>query len=480
MDDMKESMHAIAASSAPVGNSASITAWLDSFSSREVDEAAFANALASAPTSGPDACWEIVSLVDQYFRRGKLSRTVYERLKAHFQAAGLERESSARPMLHGVPVITTRTPPAAIAAASSAAIATASSAAIEAASSDPAPGMVLRGRYRLTKLLGEGRTGTVFEAIDQSLPYQPGSQRALAIKICKASGTQQEGMPAKFRREFQQLQMLSHPNIVRVHDFDTDRGTTFFTMELLQGTKLDVMLREHANVPMDRSRAFSIIREVCGALAYARSRGAIHAPILPQNIFITAAGEVRLSEFSGVGEDDLAPMACLAYTLLTGTQPFDNHGVVDGRTNRRHPPRPAGLSRGQWEALDAGLFMQRRTYPADWTDWAQQLDPDKDPKRGRSASAQPRRSLIAVAAIALVAAAAAVALLNKDSTAQLSAGLFTGADAIGKSLGAFLHGVRPEMSAPAVVEEAAPQTPADVTVAPEPTVVPPKDLSQPE
>ncbi len=127
-------------------------------------------------------------------------------------------------------------------------------------------GDVLRDRYVIRNVLGLGGTGTVFEAIDRYRLDLPDSGQRVAVKILHADSSRQSGVMADLRREFQLLQSLSHPNIVRAHEYDRDGDTAFFTMEYLSGLSLEGVLAAHREAVLERAHALMIIRDVAAAL----------------------------------------------------------------------------------------------------------------------------------------------------------------------------------------------------------------------
>jgi serine/threonine protein kinase len=271
-------------------------------------------------------------------------------------------------------------------------------------------GDVLRGRYRIVALLGQGGMGTVFEAIDEyRLDGASGDQR-IAIKVLHTAVIQRPRLFEELRREFQHLQSLTHPNIVRVHAFDRDGDLAFFTMEYLSGMLLARVVAAHAAVPLHRPYAWSIVRDAGAAIIHAHSQGVVHGDLNPGNIFITDAGEVRvldfgaahplrrtpwISDFEGTeqimvatprfascqlleGEtadarDDVYALACIAYMLLTGLHPYRDHSALRARTLGLKPKRPARIGRRQWHALRAGLEFDRDRRPSDMQTWVSDL-----------------------------------------------------------------------------------------------------------
>ncbi len=101
----------------------------------------------------------------------------------------------------------------------------------------------------------------------------------------------------RFLREAQSAGILSHPNIVTIHDVveKSAEGVTFFAMEYVRGTNLKQMLRSED--PLDLPTITDIIWQVAEALQYAHSKGVVHRDIKPANILITADRRAKLTDF---------------------------------------------------------------------------------------------------------------------------------------------------------------------------------------
>jgi predicted Ser/Thr protein kinase len=241
-------------------------------------------------------------------------------------------------------------------------------------------GDVLRSRYEIKNVLGLGGTGTVFEAIDRYRLDLPESGQRVAIKVLHSGTAGQAAVLTDLRREFQLLQSLSHPNIVRAHEYDRDGDTAFFTMEYLSGLSLESVLSAHRDVVLGRAHALIIIRDVAAALEHAHTRGVVHGDLNPGNIFITNDGEIRVLDFGAAhtpsesptvtesawdatayatpryasaqlldGEradvrDDTYSLACVLYVLMAGKHPFGELNAAQARAQRLKPSRPPGLS----------------------------------------------------------------------------------------------------------------------------------------
>jgi tRNA A-37 threonylcarbamoyl transferase component Bud32 len=257
-------------------------------------------------------------------------------------------------------------------------------------------GDVLRDRYRIRRLLGQGGMGTVFEATDTYRLDLPGEGQRVAMKVLHTDVARREELLAELQVEFQLLQSLSHPNIVRVHEFDRDRDIAFLTMELLSGTPLARILSERNGIPLPRRYSFALVRDLGGALVYAHEHGVVHGDIKPQNIFVTNDGELRVLDFGATSKlnpvatpgyascqvleghhpdrrDDVFSFACVAYVLLSGRHPFEMQSALQARLQRIRPSRPAGLSGRQWRALREGLRWDRDARPMDMRQWLARL-----------------------------------------------------------------------------------------------------------
>jgi serine/threonine protein kinase len=428
---------------------------------------AFLSAMHDQFQEGRDEGWEVLSLLDQYYRRGKIKAEVFHTLKARLEGSALNGNehvtASVRPHTS-----TTVTAPAAAPPKAAAPLKKGSPALRPAVQEvrkvrEVAIGDVLRGRYQVRGVLGHGGMGTVFEAIDQYRLDLPTSGQRIAIKILHTAVTQREQLLAELQREFQHLQLLSHPNIVRVHEFDRDGDSAFFTMELLSGALLSRVLGARSGAALPRPFALAIMRDVGAALAHAHSRGVVHGDVNPQNIFVTNNGELRVLDFgashkllrtaeNGLSQrapvatpgyascqllegqspdarDDLFAFACVTYVLLSGKHPFPKRSALEAYAQRVRPPRPPGLTGRQWRVLREGLRWERNRRPADVQKWLDRFElaaaaPRLPPLATLETAPPPRKQWVMLAAaalaiIALLAVGGYWAVTNYDSRARL-------------------------------------------------------------
>jgi serine/threonine-protein kinase len=139
------------------------------------------------------------------------------------------------------------------------------------------------GKYELTRLLGEGGMGAVYEATHTA------TGRSVAIKVLPERDELSSETPqlsARLAREARAAGSINSEHIVQVLDAgsDPDTGAAYLVMELLEGRDLNRVLREMGLLPPDL--AMRIVAQACAGLAKAHEAGVIHRDIKPANLFL--------------------------------------------------------------------------------------------------------------------------------------------------------------------------------------------------
>lgn len=141
-------------------------------------------------------------------------------------------------------------------------------------------GQVLDGRYQITRAIGTGGMGAVYEAHQQRL------NRKVAIKTIHAHLATKAVVVERFRREAMAAASAGSQHIVDVYDLGVmSNGAPFMVMELIEGTDLRTMVERHGRLAT--TTAAHIIRQACDALEAAHEVGIIHRDMKPENIMIT-------------------------------------------------------------------------------------------------------------------------------------------------------------------------------------------------
>jgi serine/threonine protein kinase len=247
------------------------------------------------------------------------------------------------------------------------------------------------GRYEIVDEIGKGAMGIVYLARD------PLIGRLVALKTFRigysVKDQEMEQFRIRFMREAQSAGILTHPNIVTIHDVveASDEGLAFIAMEYVRGTNLKLMLQ--AEQPLTLTAALDIISQVGDALDYAHANRVVHRDVKPANILITQDGRVKITDFGIARLDssnltqegqllgtpnymapeqiqgkevdhraDLFSLGVVLYEMLTRHKPFqgENLTVVSHRIvyDQFTPPReyardlPPGLERVLSRALE--------------------------------------------------------------------------------------------------------------------------------
>jgi tRNA A-37 threonylcarbamoyl transferase component Bud32 len=236
------------------------------------------------------------------------------------------------------------------------------------------PGTIA-GAYVLKKEIASGGGGTVYEARHKVLG------RRAAVKVLRRQLAASPQMVTRFVREAQAVNMIRHPAIVDIFEFDTlPDGRPFYVMELLEGTDVRSLLNERGR--FTPAEVLEILDPVCSALQVAHEHGIVHRDLKASNIFMSTGGEkrtIKLLDFGiaklmhpdaseagltvvgtrlgtsytmapeqirGDGVDprtDIYALGVVLYHLLTGQYPFRAETMTD--IERQHleapPPRPS-------------------------------------------------------------------------------------------------------------------------------------------
>lgn len=144
------------------------------------------------------------------------------------------------------------------------------------------------GDYELLEEIGRGGQGLVYRARQKSL------NRLVALKVIGLGRWATKAHIKRFRLEAEAAASLDHPYIVPIHEIGESDGSCYFSMQLIEGRRLDEAIRHE---PMSTRCAAELIIKLAHTVHYAHKRGILHRDIKPGNILIDADGEPHLTDF---------------------------------------------------------------------------------------------------------------------------------------------------------------------------------------
>jgi serine/threonine-protein kinase len=174
---------------------------------------------------------------------------------------------------------------------------------------------VLRGKYRLDRVLGMGGMATVYAAT-----HRNGNE--FAVKVLHPDLSLRSELRTRFLREGHAASAVKHPGAVTDLDDDVaEDGSAFLVMELLRGESVEILGERRGNqLPLNLVVGIGI--QLLDVLAAAHAHGVIHRDIKPANLFLTHHGQLKVLDFGIARLRDMAASQATQTGMMMGTPAF--------------------------------------------------------------------------------------------------------------------------------------------------------------
>ena len=169
-------------------------------------------------------------------------------------------------------------------------------------------------RYRVIREIGRGAMGRVMLVNDETVGER------LILKFMHPELTADENARTRFLRELKYARKISHPNVIRIHDFVVNQGISAISMEYFESKGLDYLIKNKLLKTPEQS--LRILYQVCEGMFAAHQQNVIHRDLKPSNILINNQGLAKVVDFGIASASSEKDVTLTKTGMIIGTPAY--------------------------------------------------------------------------------------------------------------------------------------------------------------
>ena len=203
----------------------------------------------------------------------------------------------------------------------------------------PAGSLLLQGKYRVEKIIGEGGFGITYGGVDlvnsqnvaikENWPEKASRQGTTVVLPHTTTPKSRDEQLNKVATEAEFLSKCIHPNIVRVYDSFQENNTAYVVMDFIAGKPLSKIIEEEGTLPEERVKRYLI--QLAEALRVIHGANLLHRDIKPENIIVDRQDRAILIDFGATKEFIAGQTRQMSVTLTRGYAPLEQYSYKSKR-----------------------------------------------------------------------------------------------------------------------------------------------------
>jgi len=185
------------------------------------------------------------------------------------------------------------------------------------------PGALMGQRFEILAVLGSGGMGVVYKARDREL------DDLVALKMLRKELLGDRANLDRLKAEIKLARRITHPNVLRTHDFGEIEGLPYISMEYVRGVTLRYLLDQTNRLPY--SAGLRLAKQLCAGLGAAHAQGVMHRDIKPENLILEPTGNAKLMDFGIARPIKRAEAGQTEAGFIVGTPLYLSPEQLEGR-----------------------------------------------------------------------------------------------------------------------------------------------------